>query len=106
MARGRIAAVGSLMEIRDLLDQHPSAVRIDSAAPRTVASHLLENPDVVGFDLVDDETLIVRARNPRKFFPDFGRLVIDEGWDIERLESLDDSAHAILGYLLGGRNPV
>lgn len=104
MARGRIAAVGSLPQIRDLLDRHPTAVRIDADAPRTVAALLLENPDVVGIDLGDEAgTLIVRARNPRKFFPEFGRLVIDEGLQIRRLEPLDDSAHAILGYLLGGR---
>ena len=36
MARGRIAAVGSLTQIRDLLDQHPAAVRIDTDAPRAV----------------------------------------------------------------------
>src|SRR5262249_59697117 len=95
MARGRIAAVGTLPQIRDLLDSHPTAVRIDTDIPRTVAAHLLENPDVVGVDLGDESgTLIVRARNPRKFFPEFGRLVIDEGLDIHRLESLDDSAQA------------
>jgi ABC-2 type transport system ATP-binding protein len=44
---------------------------------------------------------VVRARNPRKFFQDFGRLVIEESLDIRRLESLDDSTQAVLGYLLG-----
>ena len=61
---------------------------------------------MVGLDLGDEAgTLVVRARNPRRFFPDFGRLVIEEGLDVHRLESLDDGAQAILGYLLGGRNP-
>jgi len=110
MARGRIAAVGSVMQIRDLLDNHPLAIRIDVASPREVASHLLDLPEVVGIELCDplpDETesngLIVRARNPRKFFCDFGRLVIEEGFDVRRVESIDDSTQAILGYLLGGR---
>src|SRR6185295_5860122 len=30
MARGRVAAVGTLPQIRDLLDNHPLSVRIDS----------------------------------------------------------------------------
>jgi hypothetical protein len=31
------------------------------------------------------------------------QLVVEEDFDIRRLETLDDSAHAVLGYLLGGR---
>jgi ABC-2 type transport system ATP-binding protein len=109
MARGRIAAVGSVLQIRDLLDNHPLAIRIDAPDPRAVATHLLEFPDVVGIELGepvgDGEpgSVVVRAKNPRKFFADFGRLVIEEGLDVRRLESLDDSTQAILGYLLGGR---
>ncbi|MFL5340487.1 MAG: ABC transporter ATP-binding protein [Gemmataceae bacterium] len=107
MARGRIAAVGTLLQIRDLLDHHPMSIRIDVHDPRAVASRLLEMPDVVGLDLgaADNETgtLVVRARNPRKFFNDLGRLVVEESLDVQRLESLDDSAEEILGYLLGGR---
>ena len=103
MARGRIAAVGTLTQIRDLLDTHPMAVRIDTPEPRELAALLLELPEVVGVDLGEGHaSLIVRARNARKFFRDFGRLVVEEGLDIQRLEPLDDSAHAILGYLLGG----
>lgn len=107
MARGRIAAVGSVLQIRDLLDNHPMAIRIDTPDPRALAALLLDNPDVVGFDVNDTDSevgsLIVRARNPRKFFRDFGRLIVEENLDVRRLESLDDSTQAILGYLLGGR---
>ena len=40
---------------------------------------------------------------PKRFFHDFSRLVLEENLEIDRLEPLDDSAHAVLGYLLGGR---
>jgi ABC-2 type transport system ATP-binding protein len=110
MARGRIAAVGSVTQIRDLLDNHPLAIRIDVASPRQVASHLLELSAVVGIEIdgagadqTEPSGLIVRAKSPRKFFRDFGRLVIEEGFEVRRLESIDDSTQAILGYLLGGR---
>src|SRR5260221_9751981 len=53
MARGRIAAVGTLRQIRDLLDDHPMSIRIDAIEPRGVASRLLEMPGVVGVDLGD-----------------------------------------------------
>jgi ABC-2 type transport system ATP-binding protein len=46
--------------------------------------------------------LIVRARNPRRFFKEVAQLVIEGKIDVWHMEALDDSAHAILGYLLGG----
>jgi ABC-2 type transport system ATP-binding protein len=103
MAQGRIAAVGTLAQIRDLLDQHPLSVRVASNQPRNLAAALLAMPDVAGVDFGERDTLVVRARNPQRFFRDFAALVLEEDYDIRHLETLDDSAHAILGYLLGGR---
>jgi ABC-2 type transport system ATP-binding protein len=102
MARGRIAAVGTVTEIRELLDDHPHAIKIISDQTRELAGDLLRLPDVLGVEL-EGETLIVQARNPRRFFADLGRLVLDENYQVSHLETLDDSTHAVLGYLLGGR---
>src|SRR6202035_5143327 len=66
MARGRIAAVGTLTQIRDLLDNHPLSVRIRCRQSRRLAALLLACENVVGLDRVDgDDSLVVRARNPR-----------------------------------------
>jgi ABC-2 type transport system ATP-binding protein len=102
MARGRIAAVGTVAQIRDLLDDHPLSIRIDSNQPRELAASLLRMLDVVGVEVGDGGTLVVRARNPRRFFPDLTRLVLDEGVEVQHLETLDDSTQAVLSYLLGG----
>jgi ABC-2 type transport system ATP-binding protein len=102
MARGRIAAVGTLAQIRELLDDHPLAILMASDQPRPLAGALLALPDVVGVELGGRNSLIVRARNPRRFFRDFAGLVLEEHFDVRHLETLDDSTHAILGYLLGG----
>jgi ABC-2 type transport system ATP-binding protein len=105
MARGRIAAVGTLRQIRDLLEDFPLSVRVDVDRPRDLARRLLEIPDVIGCDVGTGElagSVLVRARHPQRFFQSFGRLVSDEMIDVRRLEPLDDTAHAILGYLLGG----
>ena len=119
MARGRIAAVGSVAQIRDRLDNHPLTVRVDVARAteeggkdrrRELAGALLRLPDVVGVELLEDEPgeegvgrLLVQARNPRIFFQDLTRLVLEEWFEIRRLQTLDESAEAVLGYLLGGR---
>ncbi|HEY1860395.1 MAG TPA: ABC transporter ATP-binding protein [Gemmataceae bacterium] len=106
MARGRIAAVGTLAEIRELLDDHPFSIQVECADhddPRALAKAILGLPDVEGVEIQEAGAVVVRARNPRRFFRDFAGLVLEESLDVRRLETLDDSAQAILGYLLGGR---
>jgi ABC-2 type transport system ATP-binding protein len=103
MAQGRIAAVGTLAQIRDLLDDHPLSILVASDQSRQLAGALLALEDVVGVDVGERDTIVVRARNPRRFFRELTGLVLEEHYDVRHLETLDDSAHAILGYLLGGR---
>ena len=103
MARGRIAGVGTLQQIRDLMDDFPLSVRVDVDRPRDLARRLLDLPDVIGCDLDPaGGGVVVRATHPKRFFAAFGKLVVEERVEVRRLEPLDDSAHAILGYLLGG----
>jgi ABC-2 type transport system ATP-binding protein len=102
MARGRIAAVGTLEQIRDRLDDYPTTLRIGVRDARAVAQMLLGMDMVAGVDLESESSVVVRAEHPHAFYAAFGRRVVTEGWDVDRLEPLDDSAHAILGYLLGG----
>jgi ABC-2 type transport system ATP-binding protein len=105
MAAGRIAAVGTLVTIRDLLDDHPLSIRLGCEEARHLAALLLGCEDVVGLDRVDgEETLIVRARNPRRFFRKLADLVIEENLEIRHLETLDESTRDVLGYLLGGKD--
>lgn len=103
MAHGRIAAVGTLAQIRELLDDQPLAVLIGADEPRRLASALLALDGVVGVELAGAERVVVRARNPRHFFQAVAGLALEEGFDIRHLEILDNSAQAILGYLLDGR---
>ena len=83
-------------------------VRVDVDRPREVARLLLTLPDVIAVEVdhhptdAAPEGLVVKARNPKRFFAAFGRLAVEEQLDVRRLEPLDESAHAILGYLLGG----
>jgi len=103
MARGRIAAVGTLTQIRDLLDDHPLTIRVSCDQDRRLASALLDLPDVVGVEMQNGAGLLVRARNPRRFFQQLTALILEEDFDVRHLETLDDSTHAVLGYLLGKR---
>jgi ABC-2 type transport system ATP-binding protein len=106
MARGRIADRGTVSAIRDRLENFPLTIRIETPAPRQLSRRLLADdlPEVLGCELDANDTtsLLVRVMRPRQFFAQFARLAVSEQLDIKRFEPLDDSAHAILGYLLGG----
>ena len=99
MAAGRVAAVGTLGQIRELLDGHPLSIRIRCEQAPALAGRLLEWEEVVGLDR-DERSLTVRARNPRRFFQRLGQLVIEEDLDVRHLETLDESTQDVLGYLL------
>jgi ABC-2 type transport system ATP-binding protein len=100
MARGRIAAVGTLTQIRDLLADQPLSIRLGCPDVRSLASLLLPWPEVVGLDLHENNRLIVRARQPQTFFQHLTSLILEEDIDIRHIETLDDSTHSILEYLL------
>jgi ABC-2 type transport system ATP-binding protein len=102
MAAGRIAAVGALGQIRELLDDQPHSIRIVCEQAALLASRLLEWPEVVGLDK-GESALVVRACSPQRFFQRFAQLVIEEDLDVRHLETLDESTHDVLGYLLRRR---
>jgi ABC-2 type transport system ATP-binding protein len=103
ITHGRVAAVGTLRQVRDLLDDQPLAIRIDGDEPRKLANLLLDLPEVVGIELRGEEGLVVHARQPRVFFRNLTRLVSEEGLEVRVVQSLDESAQALLSYLMKGR---
>ncbi|MCS7047350.1 MAG: ABC transporter ATP-binding protein [Gemmataceae bacterium] len=103
MAAGRIAAVGTLSQIREVLDGHPLTVRIVSDANRRLAADLLALDEVVGVERAGD-SLLVRVRQPNRFFAKIADLVLEDNIDIRHLETLDESTRDVLGYLLGEKS--
>ena len=119
MSHGRIAAVDTVSRIRERLADQPMTIRLDlrmtgrrkRADHRELAGLLVSGvSEVVGVEVVptDDKRpelgrLLVRARHPTRFFPELNRLILDEGYDVMHLETLDSSTQAVLGYLLGSR---
>ncbi|GIW79418.1 MAG: ABC transporter ATP-binding protein [Gemmatales bacterium] len=101
MTHGRIAAVGTLSKIRAMLDDRPLSILIATSQPRRLAQALLSMSNVVGIEFIRDDSLIVRAIQAHRFFSKLNTLVLEEDFDIWHLETIDGSAQAILGYVLG-----
>jgi ABC-2 type transport system ATP-binding protein len=102
IARGMLVAQGTVTAIRDLMDDQPLTVRIDNDQPRVLAAALLQLPEVLGVELAGGGTLTVRAKQPLQFFRNIAQLVLEEGFEIAHLETLDCSAQAIFDYVVSG----
>jgi ABC-2 type transport system ATP-binding protein len=103
MGRGRVAAVGTVGEIRDRLDHLPARVRIETPDPFGVAKVLLDTDGVLGVEMdPGGGAVVVRTRHIKPFVDGFAALMLRHHLDVRQFEPLDDSLHAVLGYLLGG----
>jgi ABC-2 type transport system ATP-binding protein len=100
MGRGRVLAEGTLAEIREMLDTHPLQLRIKSDRTRDLASRLVQWDIVRGIEIRGSDELSLQVLRPEQFFRRFGDLVLEDGFEIERLQTTDASAGAIFEYVM------
>jgi ABC-2 type transport system ATP-binding protein len=100
IARGMLIASGTLSEIRETLADIPLSVRLDCDQPRKLAADLLNLPDVLGVELSDVHSVVVRVQHSRRFFTNLGEYLAKESLSLRRMESLDASTQAVLDYVL------
>lgn len=105
LGRGRLIATGSLAEIRRLLDDRPLMVEIAADDPRSLAADLMAIQQVEGCD-VTSERLRVRVRQGAEFYAHLQELVLQRGYTIRKIQSLDEGAEAVFEYLQQGRRPA
>jgi ABC-2 type transport system ATP-binding protein len=98
LVRGRLVADGALAEVRGLLEDRPFVVALEAAEPRRLAACVAELPEVRSVE-VQGETVLVRTRNPQRFFSWINELVVQEGLELRRMEMLDTGAEAVFSYL-------
>jgi ABC-2 type transport system ATP-binding protein len=108
LSQGRIAATGTIPEIRRQLADHPVTIRIAVSSHRDFARHLVNWPEVSAMEWpasslpVAGCTLLIRVHQPQEFFQRLTQFLAQNPWDISYVEPIDDSTHALLGYILGG----
>ncbi|MEW6745250.1 MAG: ABC transporter ATP-binding protein [Planctomycetota bacterium] len=98
--RGRIVAEGDVRVIRDLIDEHPHHVTLETGRPREVAPALLDLPGVIGLRFEGPTRLTIETREPDRFYAALAELIVDGSLEIRRLESPDDNLQAVFEYLV------
>lgn len=100
MGRGRVLAVGSLAEIRELFADQPLQVRVVCETARQLAAEVVRWPQVRGLEVTEMHELALQVTHADVFFRELAALVSREGFEITRLETTDITTEATFGYVM------
>ena len=100
MVDGRLAAVGSVADIRAAMTDRPRLVFIESSDNRAVASRLMATDGVVGVH-IEGSRLKVEASDAGDLATRLPQLAVDAGVKLTRVEPADESLESVFRYLVG-----
>lgn len=101
LSSGYVVAEGQIHGVRSEVEEHPMQILIRCAAPGVLASRIFELDSVVEARVhVDGKGLLVRTRDPERFYLMLNRLVAG-GVDLESVAPADDDAQSVYEYLIG-----
>ena len=102
--RGRTIAEGNISEIRDLIDQHPHRIQVDTTEPDRLAKALIDTDWVASQIHLESRrgtssTLEVMTSVPDQFYTTITAIAAKEKIHVTRIESLDDNLDAVFRFL-------
>ncbi|MBA3765641.1 MAG: ABC transporter ATP-binding protein [Acidobacteria bacterium] len=99
---GYVVAEGDIHGVRDEMDEHPMQILIRCDRPTVLAARVFEHDVVVEARLhVDRQGLLVKTRDPDKFYLLLNRVVLDDHLNVESVAPVDDDLSAVYQYLIG-----
>jgi len=96
---GRVLAEGRVHEIRALLRGYPHHVTVDVPRPRELAARLVNDVDLTGLRF-SEQGVTLETTRPDDLFLTLERLVLDDGFEVRKLYTRDDSLEAVFDYLV------
>ncbi len=97
--QGSVLAHGSVRHIRDLIDEHPHAVTIESRDPKRVAAQFVSDAATLGIEYSNGQ-VVIRTSDPNAFYQKLNDLVLDSGLDIASIRCADDDLQSVFEYLI------
>ena len=101
MVDGRLAAVGSVADIRGAMTDVPRQVFIESSDSRRLGSALMASEGVVGVRLEGDR-LLVSASDAGSVARNLPQIALDNSISLARVEPADESLESVFRYLVEG----
>ena len=103
IANGMIVAEGSIRDVREEIDEHPSQYIIRCHEASAVAARLFSEDHITEIKLNDDRMgMLVMTRDREQFARALGRIAVD-GHRIEGVMPADENVDALYEYLIGGQ---
>ncbi len=101
MVDGRLAAVGDVGDIRSAMSDKPRQVIVDADDPRGLAAALLGVDGVVGLQ-IDRGRLTLQTADARELASRLPSVAVRGGFEITRVEPVDESLESVFRYLVEG----
>ncbi|MFZ0012891.1 MAG: ABC transporter ATP-binding protein [Acidimicrobiia bacterium] len=101
MVDGRLAAVGSVSDIRGAMTDKPRLVFVESTDPRGLAAALMATDGVIGVH-IESGRLRVEASDAGDLARRLPGIAVERGIGISRLEPADESLESVFRYLVEG----
>ena len=103
IANGMIVAEGTIRDVRDQIEDHPSQFVVRCRNASAVAARLFSEDHITEIRLTDDQLgLLLMTRDRDRFARALGRIALD-GYPIDAVVPADENVDAVYGYLIGGR---
>lgn len=104
LSSGYVVAEGQIQGVRGEVTEHPMQILVRCDRAAELASRLFLEDHVVEVKLHDDRKgLLVRTRNADRFHLTLNRLVVEAGYEIERVAPADEDVHSVYQYLVGAQ---
>jgi ABC-2 type transport system ATP-binding protein len=98
---GMLLAEGDVLEIRELLEEQPRHVRIQTPERRRLSNLLVQCPEVQTITFGDEpDLLIVQTTEADSFYPRLNEIVLKEKLAIQEVITLDDNLQSVFDYLV------
>jgi ABC-2 type transport system ATP-binding protein len=102
LSSGYVVAEGDIRGVRDEMEEHPIQVLMRCDKPALVARRLFEQDYVVEVGVHDDRGgLMIRTRDPNRFYAYLNDVVLDEEVRVETISLADSDVRAVYQYLIG-----
>jgi ABC-2 type transport system ATP-binding protein len=99
--KGRLIANGNVMEIRDLIEQHPHRIAIECDRPRDLARLLVDIPSIQGFTFPRDGVVELHTQRPDECYSAIAPRALGADIRIRAITSPDATLEMLFKYLVG-----